>query len=76
MVFITLKLIVSKKKVNFFYFSVFVLFCIIITQPFYGLVAYVLWWFLSYFCLVSGLSDGMLTLLLNLVFKRDINFLI
>ena len=28
-----------------------------------------------FFCLVLGLSDGMLILLLNLVFKSDINFL-
>ena len=66
---------VNFQKNKLIFFTVLVLSCIIVTKLFYGLVAYVFWGFISYFCLVLGLSDGMLILLLNLVFKRDINFL-
>ena len=40
MVFITLNLIVSKNISEFINFAVFNLFCLIETEPYYGLVPY------------------------------------
>ena len=68
MVFITLKLSVLKRISEFFSFTDFFLFfCLIVSEPFMD-------WSISFlviyklFYLVLGLSDGMLTLLLNFVF--------
>ena len=78
MVFITLKLIVFfLNSATFLTFLLkFVLFCLIVTKLYYELlnnhffpVNYKL------FCLFSVLSDAILTLLLNLFFKTDINYL-
>ena len=39
-VFITLKLIVFLKKPNFYFCCFFAHFCLIVTEPYYGVVAY------------------------------------
>ena len=67
---ITFKLIVLKQICEYFNFPVFVLFCLIVTKPFYLLVHIFLSFLVVYklFCLVFGLSDGLMTLLLNFGF--------
>ena len=68
MVFITVKLIVFLKKISeFFKFSVFVLYCLIVTKPLWtGPISFLVNYKL--FFLVSVLSDAILTSLLSFVF--------
>ena len=47
-VLITLELIVLKKNKRIFQIF-FILYCLIVTKPYYGLVPYIFWWIESYF---------------------------
>ena len=73
MVFITLKLTVSKKINFLLYCFCFFLYNCYQTFLWTGRICFLVIYKL--FCLVLGLSDGILTLLLNLVSKRDTNVL-
>ena len=69
MVFITLKLIVFKKISEFFPTLLFMFFIVWVLFKSY-------YWLVPYLCLVSVLSENILTLLLSFVFKTDIKFLL